>query len=152
MSDPRKLDRSDAIEVLWPLRGPHTAESVVTASAAIAHLWRYLGHATIRSDTKGLAEPADVYLAISNLAVAGHSAAQVMSQFKQWTARVNDNPRLVHDEDLPRDLAARGVAIAGYALDTASQQFDAVTQQLYKATGILSHLYIDHDAEGGQRS
>lgn len=153
MSDPRKIDRLDVVEALWPIDGPHTAESIVIASAAIAQLWRYLAHATLRSNAEALAEPADVYLTISNLAASGNSAAQVISQLERWTSQVKDDPGLHHDENLPRDLVAGAVVIAGYALDTGSQRFDAVTQQLYKAAGILSHLYIDRDieAEGDRR-
>ncbi|MGW4121369.1 hypothetical protein [Nocardia sp. NPDC004711] len=151
MSDPRRIDRADVIEVLWPLNGPHTADAIVTASVAIAQLWRYLAHATLRSDAEGLAAPADVFVTVNNLAISGNSAAQVLSQFNQWTDRAKKQPELAHDEDLPRDLTRGAVTIAGFALGSAANQFDVVAQQLYKAASILGHLYLDRDSENGGR-
>ncbi|MGW4247974.1 hypothetical protein [Nocardia sp. NPDC004722] len=145
MSDPRKIDRADVIEVLWPLNGPHTATSITTASIAIAQLWRYLAHATLCSDKEGLAAPADVYAVIGNLAISGNSAAQVLSQLRKWTEWVKLLPTLAHDEDLPRELARGTVSIAGFALGSAASEFDVVAQQLYKAAAVLSHLYLDSD-------
>ncbi|MFD6357253.1 hypothetical protein [Nocardia tengchongensis] len=148
MSDLRKINRADAIEVLWPIRGPYTADSFVTASIAIEHLWRYLTHLTLRSESRQMDSPADVCIAIGNLANSSSSASQVFSQFNQWADRIKDQSELAHDEDLPRHLISGVVAVGESALRSAASQYEVAAQQLYKAAAVLGHLYLDHDERG----
>ncbi|WP_306364367.1 hypothetical protein [Nocardia sp. CC227C] len=150
MSDPRKFDRADVVQVLWPTIGPHTAESIGTAAAAISELWRYLAHATHSGQAEGLADPADVYLVVGTLRVATSSAMQVMGQLCEWAMALSEIPALGHDETGVQ--AAETASDAGYALNEVMLRLQQVRDALDKAAQGLGHLYLaDDDAEEGGR-
>ncbi|MFB7722294.1 hypothetical protein [Nocardia sp. NPDC056100] len=151
MSDPRKIDRADAIQLLWPLVGPYTADSVVSASAAISDLWRFLAHATLDSSPTENA-PSDVYLMVNNLRASAHSAAQVLAQVESWAVRLMGHQGLMHDGD--RNDHDRAVSAASAVADwllRACGDIGTVASDLGKASAPLSHLYIDLDDEDGEQ-
>ncbi|MBF6065417.1 hypothetical protein IU500_34355 [Nocardia terpenica] len=153
MSEPKKIDRVDAVEVLFPVEGPYTAETVVAAAGAIAWLWRYLAHATLNSASDALGGPADVYLAIGSLTSASRSAEQVLGQLVRWAVRLARTPGLTHDEykaDDPeaRDAAVTAAVLAEYYLHNAGTSTSFVARDLDKVSAALGHLYIA-SADGG---
>ncbi|WP_458686393.1 hypothetical protein [Nocardia tengchongensis] len=149
MNDLRKIDRADALEVLWPLHGPYAADSIVTASIAIEHLWRYLAHMMLRNESRRMDSTTAMSAALRNLANSNNSASQVLTQFNRWAERVNEQPEFAHDEDLPHHLVHGVVGVMASAVSSAASQYEAAAQQLLKAAAILGHLYLDCGAEGG---
>ncbi|MFE3254269.1 hypothetical protein ACFXPS_05620 [Nocardia sp. NPDC059091] len=160
MSDPRKIDRADMVQALWPGYGPHTAESVISATDAIAELWRYLGHATRSGKTEALADPADVYTMVWNLRTAFYRASQVLDQLHSWAGDLQRNPDLASDQ-FPRERSAGAAETeweagaagtawhAAMGLWNAGMDLSPLIGHLDEAAAKLSHLYIDRpvDAE-----
>ncbi|MCU1646406.1 MAG: hypothetical protein JWN03_6681 [Nocardia sp.] len=152
MSDPKKIDRADIVNALWPMDGPHTAESVIAAADTIEDLWRYLAHATRRSDSGALAAPADVYVSLSRLVTSVRSAEQVFSQLARWADRLQNKTRLAHDGERSGDhwLAINAAAEAAGWLSKARAVTELLGRNLDQANSSLSHLYIDADEEEDQ--
>ncbi|MBL1079478.1 hypothetical protein JK358_34240 [Nocardia sp. 2] len=145
MSDPRRINRSDMVQMLWPTDGPHTPESMIAAANAIDDLWRYLAHAT-RGTSDACEQPADVYLAVGALMTSARSAMQALAQLANWAADLQDDDGLIHDaarNDQERAIAA--AAAAGNWLFDGSCDMNHLAQHLEKASAELSHLYIDRD-------
>ncbi|MBF6236644.1 hypothetical protein IU474_06070 [Nocardia otitidiscaviarum] len=153
MSDPRKIDRADMVQALWPTIGPHTAESISTAAAAISELWRYLAHATRNSTGDALADPADVYGVVGSLMTGARSAAQVFAQLQEWSRGLSCEPGLTDDRDPIDDELPGDAAVAAAAwLAQARADMQSLASDLHQASLQLSHLYIDSDdAWEGQR-
>ncbi|WP_306362510.1 hypothetical protein [Nocardia sp. CC227C] len=154
MSDPRKIDRADMVEALWPTIGPHTAESVIEAARGIEELWRYLAHATRNREAAALSAPADVYAAVGALKQGAHSAVQVVRQLQNWAAYVSSVDGLARDDD--RADPERAAATADYAVDCLYDARQGMAQHaaaLEQVAAALSHLYIADrgEVEEGQR-
>ncbi|QIS13655.1 hypothetical protein [Nocardia arthritidis] len=146
---PKKIDRSDAISMLWSTDGPHTADSITTAANGIAELWRYLAHATLRTDSEVLTDPADVYLVAGTLSAAANSAVQVLRQLHRWAEELVTMPGLTHDSDRSdSELAMTAADLAAGALEESRIEMTLHAKALSTAAAALGHLYIDSD--GGE--
>ncbi|MEV4234044.1 hypothetical protein AB0J47_02575 [Nocardia sp. NPDC049737] len=150
---PKEIDRSDAISILWPTVGPYTADSIITAASGIAELWRYLAHATLRADSKALADPADVYVAVGSLTAAAHSAEQVCRQLSVWAGRLASDSDLTHDAHRgERWWAINAATDAAEWLNEARALMELVGREFGHVSTDLGHLYVDSEAdEEGQR-
>ncbi|MFE2999359.1 hypothetical protein ACFXG4_30670 [Nocardia sp. NPDC059246] len=150
MSDPRKIDSADMVQVLWPTDGPYTAERVIAAASAIAELWRYLARAT-RLDV--FDQPADAYVMVGNLLASARSATQMFVQLRDWAVYLKEDADLAHDAArYDQERAITTAAVAAEWLFAASGDMSLLAQALDKATAELGHLYIDRDdAEGAGR-
>ncbi|MFE3000719.1 hypothetical protein ACFXG4_37685 [Nocardia sp. NPDC059246] len=153
MSGLWKIDRTDMVQALFPLEGPHTAESVVAASMAVAELWRYLAHATRYSIAGALTDPADVSVIVANFTVGMRSADQVLGQLSYWAQRLIENPALADDRD--RADVARAVAATGEIaswLVEARDDMSMVVRDLGEVSADLGHLCLGRVVGQEQRS
>ncbi|MFE3958585.1 hypothetical protein ACFXPS_30980 [Nocardia sp. NPDC059091] len=153
MSGLRKIDRTDMVQALSPLEGPHTAESVVAASMAVAELWRYLAHATRYSTAEALTDPADVSVAVGNFVAGMRSADQVLGQLSYWAQRLTENPALADDRD--RANVTRAVAateeVASWLVE-ARDDMSMVVRDLGEVSADLGHLSLRRGVGQEQRS
>ncbi|MEU4843161.1 hypothetical protein [Nocardia testacea] len=135
-----------AVTDLFPTDEPHTPETLIAASRAIAELWRYLGHATISGVHKILTDPADVYSIVGALESAEHSSIQVLERLGLWARNIGDEStytdRFGHNDP---DGTADQIQSAGHYinrhLQAAARHHNIAGDQLSAAHGILSHLY-----------
>ncbi|MEU4843265.1 hypothetical protein [Nocardia testacea] len=144
------IDRVEAVENLFPIDGPHTPETLIAASQAIAELWRYLGHATISGTRKILTDPADAYTMVGALAAAERSSVDVLERLSTWARNIGDEStytdRFGHDDpDGTRDqIQSNCHLIAGYLRDITNNH-EVAAQRLDMAQSGLGHLYRDAD-------
>lgn len=152
MSDPRKIARSDAIDMLWPLGGPYSADQVVSAGAAIDQLSRYLAHAVRLDVTETLFYPNDSTLLIDRLRSGIDSLGIVLGQMHGRAVDLADDPALRHDRN--RSRAAATATDAGAALFSAMTLLPPVQLNLARAAERLGHLFLDRsvDSEEGAQS
>lgn len=137
---PRHFDAVDLINAHWPTDGPHTDETIASASLAISELYRYLAHAT-RSG-KALPYIGDGYRVLGSLAAGAGSAQQVAMQLGEWAAGLADSPDLVHDNG-GNPAATAGMVVN--ELVTTGGAFGRAATALGRAQSALGHLY--HDGE-----
>lgn len=96
MSD-NNIDGTQLVNQAFPTIGPHTPETMRQAAAAIAELWRYLGHASFQI---GQSTPADVYDLVGELRSAEQRAQNVLARLSDHTATIANNAdQYEHDKD-----------------------------------------------------
>ncbi|MFI2473465.1 hypothetical protein [Nocardia xishanensis] len=144
----------DLINQTFPLDGPHTAETVIAAAAAIAELWRYLGHATIGGTRDLLADPADAYTVVGLLSAADLRAADVVECLARYAVHVGDEStytdRFGHDDpDGSPDQIQAGMHQAATELRAAANGHHWSATSLDRAAGWLSHIYRNTTTDEG---
>ncbi|CAM4521219.1 hypothetical protein NONI108955_41860 [Nocardia ninae] len=132
----------------WPLSGPHSEESLASATEAIDELVRYLAHATIANQAaEALPFAPDGYIVISRLATAAHAQDQVLRQLADWADNhLAADPNLRHDTE-PADRASVTALEASAYLNDAANKAGELGRALARAQGLLGHLYHDQDNE-----
>ncbi|WP_435590785.1 hypothetical protein [Nocardia sp. bgisy118] len=136
----------DLINQAFSLDGPHTADTVIAAAAAIAELWRYLGHATIGGTRNLLADPADAYSVVGLLSVADRRATDVLERLAGYAVNVGDESTYTkhfgHDDpDGSPDQIQAGMHYAATELRQAANSRRWSASELDRAAGWLSHIY-----------
>lgn len=130
----RNIRPEDLVEQAWPYDGPHDADSVTTAAAAVAELARYLANATWHAHT--LPYASTTYRILGCLNSATWRAVQVIEQLRDATAR--QAPNLYDDRrDRPGPQTATELV---EQLGVVHQLAGQLAEALSKAHGIASHL------------
>lgn len=131
----RTADPPEIVESLFPCDGPHSTQRTLDATAAIAHLVRYLNHATY--SPRSVEYPSALYTAIGRLNSAAHGLKQLTGQLAQHAERFGALPNLASDNDQDPVLYALEVA---EALRESRGPLGQVTRALERAHGPASHL------------
>ncbi|MBF6334237.1 hypothetical protein [Nocardia transvalensis] len=136
----------DLVRRTWRLDGPYTTESVISAAAAIAELWRYLGHSTSTGTRRLLSDPADAHTLVGQLLAADQRATDVLDRLGNWAIRMGDESthtdRFGHDNpDGRRDQVQATAHQAADLLRCAARAHSSAGHHLEQASGWLSHLY-----------
>ncbi|MFF0529553.1 hypothetical protein ACFYT3_14285 [Nocardia amikacinitolerans] len=137
---------TDLINQAFPLDGPHTADTAIAAAAAIAELWRYLGHATIGGARELLADPADACTVVGLLGDADRRADDVLYRLARYAVNVGDESTYTdhfgHDDpDGSPDQIQAGMHQAATELRAAANGHNWSALGLDRAAGWLSHIY-----------
>ncbi|WP_068058156.1 hypothetical protein [Nocardia xishanensis] len=136
----------DLINRTFPIDGPHSADTAIAAAAAIAELWRYLGHATIDGLRDLLADPANAYTIVGLLSDADRRADDVLHRLAHYAISMGDastyTDHFGHDDpDGSPDQIQAGMHQAATELRTAANGHDWSALGLDRAAGWLSHIY-----------
>jgi hypothetical protein len=137
------------VDHIWPTTGPHTAESIISAAAAIAELWRYLGHAMqgYAAKVEPLENPADVYTLIGELAQADHRAANILERLGHWSEYVasrsmgTDHYGHTDDDGAPDTVQSTMNNITRHLRDASAAHVTSA-ESLDRAHNPLSYVYL----------
>ncbi|MCP2293633.1 hypothetical protein APR11_000037 [Nocardia amikacinitolerans] len=145
---------TDLINQAFPIDGPHTADTAIDAAAAIAELWRYLGHAIIGGTRNLLADPADAYTVVGLLSDADRRASDVLERLARYAVNVGDastyTDHFGHDDpDGSPDQIQAGMHQAATELRLAGSDHDWGASRLDRAAGWLSHIYRNTTSDEG---
>jgi hypothetical protein len=129
-------DPDTLIDEHWPIDGPHGPGSVASAAAAVAHLVRYLNHAT-RSTNAHPSGP-DLSSTLNNLATAVQRLPQLLQQLEANARWVATDATLYDDRGIDPSRTARD---AGDELLSAARTVELLLQQHVDAAAQdASHL------------
>lgn len=147
------MTRIDGVQLIndnWPLNGPHTPDSLISAAQAVAELYRYLAHATIGDAEQAVPNIPDTYPAFGALTTAARSNQQALQQLATRLDHFADfDPNIRHDEgdDTEGNRAAAMLIDAAEYLRAASSAAGQMGADFSHASGQLSHIYhLDADA------
>ncbi len=144
-----EVDGIKLVNATWPLDGPYTPESLISAAHAIAELYRYLTHATIGGAERTVPNVPDVYPAFGALTAAAYSNQQALQQLAARLDHfVEFDPHIRHDggDDAKGNRAAMALIDATEHLEAAARDAGQTGADLSHACGQLSHIYHE-DAE-----
>jgi methyl-accepting chemotaxis protein len=146
-----EVDGIKLVNEAWPLDGPYSPESLLSASQAIAELYRYLARATIDGAKTAVPNIPDAYPAFGALMTAANSAEQVMQQLAARVERFAEfDPTVRHDSNsnVEGNQAADALLDAAEYLHSAAGSAGQMGADLSRASGQLSHIYhADHTRE-----
>lgn len=130
------------VEQIHLVDGPHTTERLTASAADLAHLGRYLAHATHTQPS----DPTAVYELTRSLAVGLRSLSQAVRQLGARVDAIASDPALRVDDlgapHLPVVVAAcasLGCDDAAAALDSAARRLDVATQAASRLCLAESH-------------
>lgn len=141
-----EVDGIKLVNETWPLNGPYSPESLISASQAIAELYRYLAHATIGGAEAAVPNIPDAYPAFGALITAAHSSEQVLQQLAARVDHFADfDPNVRHDShsNVEGNQAVDALLIAAECLHSAAGSAGQMGADLSRASGQLSHIYHD---------
>lgn len=144
-----ETDGINLVNAAWPLDGPYTPESLISAARALAELYRYLAHATIGDAARALPNIPDAYPAFGVLMAAARSNQQVLQQVATRIDHLAEiDPTIRHDngDDAEGNRAAVALIDAAEHLRGAANSAGQMAAALSHASGQLSHIYHE-DAE-----
>ena len=129
--------------------GPHSWEYTREVAAAFAEAVRVLNHATLFTDSAGLAYPSDVYHVLGLLADGVDRLPQLLQQLSRFLAAEHKAGRLGEDPDGPHHAdAAAAVADVGRHLALAGISARALAGALRLSRAAAVGL---HQTDGSDR-
>jgi hypothetical protein len=131
-----------AFEGRFPVDGPHHRDEVMVAAEALAHLVRYLNHATRPGRAAGaLPEPQDVARLLGAVETALTRLPPLLSQLSDRMAVLGPT---VGSSD---GAATEQVAAVGLWTGVAAGQLGEAARHVGRARAAADRLYVDVDEE-----
>lgn len=133
------MSRSDEIEELFPVDGPHSRESVIEAARGLSHLVRYLNHAT--QNRKAMEWGSTTYSVLGNLNSVTYGLNQLLDQLGEALHEYGQDPT-AYDDRRDRPAAETASQVRALLME-ARTHFALVRHRIEKAHGEASHLGND---------